>query len=66
MFTFPSFSLRAGSYVKSGKGTNNSSSIYWQQSWYVWNNSGDSAYLRDSKCTLKDSCTWGYAITTSC
>jgi hypothetical protein len=33
-------------------------SRYWGVSWYVWNNGGDSAYLRNSSGTSIDSCSW--------
>jgi hypothetical protein len=69
VYTFPKFSLASGSYVyvRSGKGTDSTSTLYWQQTWYVWNNSGDTAYLRDTKGSLKDSCTWsGSGSSTSC
>ena len=32
---------------------------YWGMAWYVWNNSGDTAYVRNASGTLIDSCTWG-------
>jgi len=69
VYTFPTYSLPAKGYVyiRSGKGTNSSKTLYWQQTWYVWNNTGDTAYLRDSKGTLKDTCTWnGIGSSTSC
>jgi hypothetical protein len=46
-------------YIHSGKGTNTSYHRYWGRSWYVWNNTGDTAYLRNSAGTLIDSCSWG-------
>jgi len=54
------FWLRPGSnvYVHTGKGTNNSSNRYWGRSWYVWNNTGDTAYLRNAAGTLIDTCAW--------
>ena len=60
VFTFPKFTLAAGAtmYVKTGKGSNTSSRLYWQNSYYVWNNTGDTAYLRNSAGTLADSCAW--------
>jgi hypothetical protein len=61
-YTFSSdFRLRPGYhvYIHSGKGTNTSSHRYWGRSWYVWNNTGDTAYLRNSSSTLIDTCSWG-------
>ena len=31
---------------------------YYGRTWYVWNNTGDSAYLRNAAGTLVHSCTW--------
>ena len=62
VYTFGSFTLGAGNTVtvRSGTGTNTSSTRYWKKSWYVWNNSGgDSARLRNSSGDPKDSCKWG-------
>ena len=49
-------------YIHTGKGTNgypDSPHRYWQRSWYVWNNTGDTAYVRNPSGTLIDSCSWG-------
>jgi hypothetical protein len=46
-------------YIHTGKGTNGAENRYWGLSWYVWNNSGDTAYLRNGNGTLIDSCAWG-------
>lgn len=42
-----------------GRGTNDSNERFWGQSWYIWNNTGDTAYLRTPGGTLYDSCSWG-------
>jgi len=57
-YTFGTFSLKPGYYVTvhTGKGTNTSTNRYWGSGWYIWNNTGDSAYLRNSAGTLIDSC----------
>jgi len=61
VYKFPSTTIGPGKYmyVRTGKGTNGWKDRYWGQSWYVWNNTGDTAYLRSSGGTLLDSCTWG-------
>ncbi|PWU45182.1 hypothetical protein DLJ46_22295 [Micromonospora globispora] len=62
VYTFSSnFYLKPGYnvYIHTGKGTNTSYHRYWGRSWYVWNNSGDAAYLRNSAGTGIDSCSWG-------
>jgi ribosomal protein L21E len=55
------FKLGAGAsvYIHTGKGTNTSTHRYWGLSGYVWNNTGDAAYLRNSAGTGIDSCSWG-------
>ena len=63
VYTFPSFKLGAGKSVTlhTGKGTNTSSHLYWGKGWYIWNNTGDKATLRNSG-TISDTCTWGDGI----
>jgi hypothetical protein len=48
-------------YVHSGKGTNgrpDSKHRYWNRTSYVWNNGGDTAYLRSPAGKSIDSCKW--------
>jgi hypothetical protein len=62
IYTFyTDFRLAAGAGVRihTGKGTNTSTDRYWGRSWYVWNNTGDTAYVRSNYGTLLDSCSWG-------
>ncbi|MEU1689428.1 lamin tail domain-containing protein [Micromonospora sp. NPDC005707] len=53
--------LKAGASVviHTGKGTNTSSNLYWGSGAYIWNNTGDTAYLRNSAGSSIDSCSWG-------
>ena len=44
--------------VKSGKGTKTARQQYWGQSWYVWNNTGDTAVLRNKAGSTLDACAW--------
>ncbi|MET8906451.1 lamin tail domain-containing protein [Micromonospora sp. NPDC004551] len=55
------FKLGAGAsvYIHTGKGTNTSTHRYWGSGAYIWNNTGDTAYLRNSAGTAIDSCSWG-------
>jgi hypothetical protein len=46
-------------YLHTGRAANTSRHRYWGRSWYVWNNTGDTAYLRNSAGTLVDRCSWG-------
>jgi P pilus assembly chaperone PapD len=44
--------------IRTGRGTNAPTTRYWGRSWYVWNNTGDRAYLRTPSGAVMDSCTW--------
>jgi hypothetical protein len=59
-YKFPTFTLKAGATVtvRTGKGSATSTQRYYNRTWYVWNNTGDTAYVRDSKGYLKHSCSW--------
>jgi hypothetical protein len=48
--------------IHTGTGTNTTTHRYWGRSWYVWNNTGDTAYLRSRSGNLADSCSWGDGI----
>ena len=56
VYTFGTFSLGAGKSVvlRTGKGTNTSTTRYWGLGWHVWNNTGDTAYLRNAAGTAMD------------
>jgi hypothetical protein len=60
VYKFSSFTLGAGKsvVVHTGKGTNTATVRYWGLGWHVWNNTGDTAYLRNAVGTLADKCTW--------
>ncbi len=49
-FTFPPFSLSPDASIRvwTKSGTNTALDLYWGRSAAVWNNEGDTAYLRDS------------------
>jgi hypothetical protein len=55
-FTFPTFTMRPGAYVRiwTKAGTNTTTDLHWGRDQAVWNNTGDCAYLQDSKGTLID------------
>ena len=62
-YTFSTYSLGAGKrvYVHTGKGTNgkpDSQHVYQNSGNYIWNNSGDTATLRNSSGKTIDSCKW--------
>lgn len=69
VYTFPSTSLAAGKGIRvhTGHGTNTRTDRYWNQDTYVWNNTGDTARLRNAGGTALDACGWhsdapGYLI----
>jgi hypothetical protein len=58
-YTLPDY---ANMYVHTGKGTNgkpDSQHLYWQSGNYIWNNTGDTATLRNAGGTTVHSCKWG-------
>ena len=61
-YKFPKFTLKAGASVTihTGKGKATASHRYYNYTGrrYVWNNTGDTAYVRDSKGKLVDS--WAF------
>lgn len=62
-FVFPSgYVLKAGTTVTvhTGKGTNQPTSLYWQQGWYIWNNDGDNARLQTPTNTIIDRCSYAF------
>ena len=60
VYKFGTLTLGAGNTVviRTGKGTNSSTTRYWGMGYHVWNNSGDKAYLRNSVGTAMDYCAW--------
>ena len=61
IYTFPAFTLQPGAMVRlySGQGQDDARSLYWGLAGdAVWNNDGDSAFLRDSEGNLVDDYTY--------
>lgn len=60
-YTFGSYKLagRKSVYIHTGKGKNTTTHRYWGKSGYVWNNTGDTAYLLYASGKLADKCSWG-------
>ncbi len=57
IYTFPAVTLRAGATIQvhSGRGTDSETHLYWGLvGESVWNNGGDTAYLRDAQGRLVD------------
>lgn len=58
-FTFPKGTkLKPGKTltIRSGKAKNTSTTLYWNKSSYIWNNTGDTARLYSNKGKLLESC----------
>lgn len=69
VYKFGEFKLGAGSSVRvhTGKGANTRADRYWRLDHYVWNNSGDTAVLKNAGGTVIDRCTYnGAGSSTSC
>jgi hypothetical protein len=63
------FKLKAGRYVRihSGKGTDDVNDLYWMRGWYVWNNDGDRATVKNRVGDVKDRCTYdGGGVSVRC
>jgi hypothetical protein len=60
IYTFGKFSLAPGRsvLVRTGKGTNTATARYWGSSAYVWNNTGDTATLKNASGATVSTCTW--------
>lgn len=60
VYRFGTYTIKAHGYVKihTGKGTNTQANRYWGHSWYIWNNTGDTATLRNRSAALVDRCSY--------
>jgi hypothetical protein len=60
-YTFGTYSLAPGKtiHVHTGHGTNYTYHRFWQSGNYIWNNTGDTAYLYTRYGTRVQSCSWG-------
>lgn len=60
VYRFGSFSLGPGKSVRihTGKGKNTATNRYQGRSWYVWNNDGDKAILKNSHGTTQSVRSW--------
>lgn len=64
VYRFGTFYLAAGATVTlySGKGTNTASKRFWGSNFYIWNNTGDKATLKNSSGSIVDTCSWGDGV----
>lgn len=60
MYRFGAYKLRPRESVTihTGRGTNTHANRYWGMRWYIWNNTGDKAWLKNSSGTTKETCTF--------
>lgn len=67
-YRFPTTKLGPGKsiVVHTGKGKNVAGHRYWNRGYYVWNNTGDTAAIRNTKGKVVDTCKWkkGTGVTT--
>ena len=54
------FKLGAGKSVviHTGRGTNTAAHRYWRSGWYIWNNDGDRAVLKNKAGTAVSTRSW--------
>ena len=60
VFKFGSYTIKPYGYVTihTGQGTGTQTDRYWNRSWYVWNNTGDTAILKNQNGTVIDQCSY--------
>jgi len=61
VYKFGAYTLRPGVSLRlhTGNGTNTPTNHYWHQGYYVWTNTGDTAFLKTGSGSAVDSCHWG-------
>jgi Lamin Tail Domain len=61
VYTFGNVTIAAKGgriWLHTGRGTNKGGDLYWGSGNYVWNNTGDTAYLHKPSGTTVDTCSW--------
>jgi hypothetical protein len=61
VFTFGDVTIPARGgriWLHTGKGTKNARNAYWGSGNYIWNNTGDTATLRNASGKTLDTCSW--------
>lgn len=60
VYRFGRYVLKAHEYVKihTGSGTNTHANRYWGHGWYIWNNNGDKATLKNENGVVKSRCSY--------
>jgi competence protein ComEC len=59
-YTFPSFLLWPGAWVRlhTGSGSNTATDLYWGQRRFIWNNDSDTVFLYDERGALVETYTY--------
>lgn len=60
VYTFGTYRIKAFGHVKirTGSGVNTQTNRFWGRSWYVWNNTGDRATLKNANGIVKSRCAY--------
>lgn len=60
VFRFGSYSIKPHGYVTihTGKGSSTQADRYWNHSWYIWNNTGDTAILENQNGVVIARCSY--------
>lgn len=61
LYVFPKGYVLAGqttAIIRTGKNRNRAQTLYWNQSWYIWNNEGDTARFQTPAGKTFDTCTY--------
>lgn len=60
VYRFKGLTLRPGATVKvhTGRGTDTGKNVYWGSRYYIWDNDGDKATLRDARGKTVDGCSY--------
>jgi Lamin Tail Domain len=60
VYTFGTYTINPHAFVKihTGKGDNTAANRYWGHSWYIWNNNGDTATLKNGGGAVMGRCSY--------
>jgi hypothetical protein len=67
VYTFGTYRLKAHGDVKihTGSGSNTRANRFWGNSWYIWNNNGDRATLKNARGGVRSRCSYSDPSETS-
>lgn len=60
IYRFGTYRLQAHGYVRihTGRGRNTQANRYWRHGWYIWNNNGDRATLKNASGVVISRCSY--------